>query len=263
MHEDVEEYGLGAQTILTSTFNNSGVITILDAPALNITALETFTHSLYPQGIQYRGDGSTFNTYSLDPRTMAFTTESNKNDTFDAVYLEEHGTCQSMNDYRWGFSFLLLFISVLLSVLWVLGMHIMWLDAYFASHYDYAHRSMGTHRAALDFVSAMIKDMGDEAPSEDLSEKELIRRRKKAFNGGNIPCLNSISATGGEGVQKPKTRTEELRGWLNHRKWGRTLREFKSSVITLLIFGIGVVIAMIFIFSPLACLMTRCNYRSR
>jgi hypothetical protein len=146
-----------------------------------------------------------------------FTTQRNGNKTFDTMYIQENGSCQSTNTYRWGFSFLLLWISMLLTAIWTLGMHILWLGAYFGSHYDCAHRSTGTHGAALDFASAMIKDMGGEAPPEHLSEEELIRRRKKALNGGKIPRLNISPDDNGE---EPQTRTKALGNMLKRRRWG-------------------------------------------
>jgi hypothetical protein len=85
----------------------------------------------------------------------------------------------------------------------------MWLDAYFESHYDRANRSMGIHRAALDFASAVIRDMGDEVPSEDISEKELLLWRRKALNGGKVPRLNFFAANGHNDIQQPRTRAEE------------------------------------------------------
>jgi hypothetical protein len=101
----------------------------------------------------------------------------------DAAYVEENGSCQSTNTYRWGLFFLLLFLAVLLTAPWALGMQVIWLDAYFESHYDRANRCMGIYRAAIDFASALVKDMGDEVPTESVSGKELILPKRKALNG--------------------------------------------------------------------------------
>jgi hypothetical protein len=85
-------------------------------------------------------------------------------------------------------------------------MHTKWLDAYFESHDDRANRSMWIHRAALDFASPIIKDMGTEVPSEDVSEKGLLLRRRKALNGGKVPRLNRFAANGYDDIQQPRTR---------------------------------------------------------
>lgn len=147
-----------------------------------------------------------------------FSSGPNINPAFDAVYLENNGSCQSTNNERWGFSYLLLFGSVPLTVVWGLGMHIMWLDVYFESYYDRAHRSMGTHRAALDFASAIIKDMGDESPPESTSEKELVILRRKALNGGKVPRLNPTNTNRDDNSGRPRTRAEELRQYLKRRR---------------------------------------------
>jgi hypothetical protein len=174
-----------------------------------------------------------------------FTSGPNTNDTFDADYIEENGSCQATNTYRWGFSFLLLFISAFLTVLWALGMHIMWLDAYFGSYYEQAQRSMGIHRDVLDFASAMIKDMGDEIPPEHVSEKGLVRRRKKALNGGKVPRLDPINGNRDETSVLPRTRAEDLRDWLNRRRWGRIVRRCKWLLLVLLVVAVGMACVMV------------------
>jgi hypothetical protein len=223
------EFGTGRiryeKVNITTTFNNSGVLFDLPSPVLDIT-YDSQTSYVYPS--TYAG---------ADSQTTMFTSGSNTNDSYDAAYLEANGSCQSINSYRWGFSFLFLFISILLTVLWAIGMHIMWLDAYFGSHYDRKHRSMGTHRAALDFASAIIKDMGDEIPPEHISEREIMLRRRKALNGGRVPQLDPASFSGDDNNARLQTRAEELRDWLNRRWWGRILRRF-GWILILLTFGV-------------------------
>jgi hypothetical protein len=88
-----------------------------------------------------------------------------------------------------------------LTVLWALEMHIMWLDSYFESHYDHANQSMAIHRATLDFASTIIKEMGNEVPSKDVSEKGLLLWRRKALNGGKVPRLNCFAGDGYDDIQ--------------------------------------------------------------
>lgn len=94
---------------------------------------------------------------------------------------------------------------------------------------------MGTHRAALDFAAAIMKDMGDQVPSESLSEREIVRRRRKAVNGGMIPRLDPTGASREPGVMR--TRDTALGDWL----YGREMRycDQKKSVFVLLVFSVG------------------------
>jgi hypothetical protein len=214
---------------ITSTFNNSGVLFDLPAPALDIS-FGFAASGVYP------------GTSSRDRSTTLLTSGPNTNDSYDAAYLEANGSCQSINSYRWGFSFLFLFISILLTVLWAVGMHIMWLDAYFESHHDRNHRSMGTHRAAIDFALAIIKDMGCEIPPEHVSEKELVLRRRKALNGGKVPRLNPASIHREDDNAKLQTRAEELLEWLFRRRWARILK--RCMWVWIMLLPLGVVAAI-------------------
>lgn len=163
--------------------------------------------------------------------------------------MEENGSCQSTNTYGWGFYFLLLFLAVLLTALWALGMRVLWLDEYFESHYDCANRYMGIHRAAIDFASALVKDMGDELPTESVSEKELILRKTKALNGGKIPRLDAFSANGHENTGEPSSWAAEFRDWLKRRWWGRAPIKFKWQLIILLGTAVIAAIAMVLLLS--------------
>ncbi len=144
------------------------------------------------------------------------------------------------NNHRLRFPFLFLFIVVLLTIFWAIGMHIRWLRL---------HRSMGTHRAAPDFASAIIKDTGHEPPSPNVSEKELVLRRGKALNGGKDPRLDPRGLDGDYDSGPLRTRAEELREYLNRRTWGRILRKCKWPLITITALSVAVAIAMVPLFT--------------
>jgi hypothetical protein len=194
------------------------------------------------------------------PAIMGFLSGADTNDIMDDAYIEANGSCQPTKSYRWGFSFLLLWISVLLTALWAFGMHVMWLDAYFECHSDRAHRYMGTHRAALDFASAIIKDMGNEAPPENASEKELVTHRKKALNGGEIPRLYPTSSHGDAIADPVRTRAGALHDWLDRRRWGRVLRRYKWPLIVFVAFGVALFIFLTtWTFGRWSCVIYRCR----
>jgi hypothetical protein len=109
---------------------------------------------------------------------------------------------------------------------------------------------MGIHRAAIDFASALVKDMADEVPTKSFSGKELILPKRKALNGGKIPRLDAFSANGDENTDEPRTRAAEFRNWPKRRWWGRALIEFKWQLIILLATAVIAAIAMVLLLSP-------------
>lgn len=108
---------------------------------------------------------------------------------------------------------------------------------------------MGTYRASLDYLSALIKDLDSDVPPENMSEKELILRRRRALNGGKISCLDPTRANGDDGV-KLRPRAEELRRYLKRRRWGRVLRTCKLPLD--LFAAIAAALVMIMVPAPIA-----------
>lgn len=103
-----------------------------------------------------------------DPRTgeplflSYFTAKYTLPDT--GVLLDFHevnaaGSCQQTATYRWGFSFLLLFIVLVLFIAWIVGTYFLWLDTYLHSRLDIVKRDMGLYRAALDITSVLRGDL--------------------------------------------------------------------------------------------------------
>ena len=186
-------YGFLGLNQTKSIFNNSGKLVNLTEPSLNITAF------FWKQDWIVGGssDGSDwwdwpFGYYWIsedqDKPFHNFTDPLFTNDQY--VYeLEElnlRGRCQQANtSYRWGFSFLILFWFVILSLVWSVGMYVLWLDAYFHSRFDRAGRSMGLQRAILDLAYCMQKDV-DEEGREMLSNPKLQRKIRRDLKGGRI-----------------------------------------------------------------------------
>ena len=116
------------------------------------------------------------------PTTELYTpSDKSNNQTYDLVYLEEHGTCsQEETVYPWGFSSLLLFLAIVLTTIWAIGMWAMWLDAYYQSKLDFYGRQLGKYRAALDLAEVLQGELGENSDTNQLSDEALRRRTTKS-----------------------------------------------------------------------------------
>jgi hypothetical protein len=147
--------------------------------------------------------------------------------TYDLDQLNVAGRCQQTDaTYKWGFSFLVLFIVVVLFFSWSLGMYILWLDAYFNSRFDRAGRTMGLQRAIVDLAYCIQKDTGEDG-NEMASNAELQAKIRRGLNGGRITYQML------DDKALPLTRAAELR-----LRWRQTsVKEwFKDRMFVLALF---------------------------
>jgi len=188
---DVKVYGILGLINTTSTFNQSGKIVNLSAPALNIepvfwgsyyeflvpsASFRAMRDELFPERKwKVPGGAGPNGSWPSDYGEAMYTLEGT-NSVLNSSAMEQRGTCQQTATYRWGFSFLLLFIVLIFFLVWILGTYILWLDAYLHSRLDIVKRDMGLYRAALD-ISAMIQNdlnmLVDSLTPNDVVERKI------------------------------------------------------------------------------------------
>lgn len=145
------------------------------------------------------------------------------NVTYDLNSIQRNGVCEQLEtSYKWGFSYLGLFVFLLLFTLWAVGMYVLWLDAFLNSRLHRTDRSLGMQRAILDKAAAMEKGLGDFAIG-NLSDTDLMRLidRQKAVGRISYDILDDKLV--------PPSRTTELYRWWNVadvRQW-MTTRDYK------------------------------------
>jgi hypothetical protein len=173
----VSEYYLGAEEIE------------LQAPTLNITTSYDFEslHILI-NSLQntLRSNRTTISTLKLltvngaDIRPNA--TFILYNETYSFEYIMTHSICEPTKSHNWGFSFLFLFITLVLLSLWSVAMYVLWLQTYLYSRVDSRGTSLGVYRASSDLVKAMEQDFGVRGVNDLMEEdqiEQVIRRRRR------------------------------------------------------------------------------------
>jgi hypothetical protein len=134
---DANKYGLDGKWDTTSTFNRSGDMQVLGAPALNITSTYTATgFSVLAESFNGLSDSDASN-YIRDDMSKAMWIW--KGEVYNVSYVLSEGQCLPTMTHNWGFSFLGLFIAIVFTATWSIGMYIMWLDAYLNSRFSRAN----------------------------------------------------------------------------------------------------------------------------
>lgn len=227
------EHGLNGTSPKSSEFYTNTKSVNLTEPTLNITSsyVNENYFSLYGQSnCTYGTSGSTtYNgEYNGDSYSCYESTYEGPSDWKNATFLYEnttyswqdvshYGQCVQIATYKWGFSFLLLFITFVLTTIWSIGMYVMWLDAHLHSRYNRAGRQIGTYRAVLDLAKAMRKDMGEDA-TENLSNTELKEKINRRLNGGVIG-YQMLDQPGTGHEMLPLTRWESMKIWWEYHGW--------------------------------------------
>ena len=203
---DANKYGLDGKYNAASVFNRSGDIQTLGVPGLNITSTYTaagFSVLAEPFNGVWNGN-SDASDHIRDDMSKAMWIW--KGEVYNISYVLSEGQCLPTMTHNWGFSFLGLFIVMVFTATWSIGMYVMWLDAYLNSRFSRADRNLGTYRASWDFAEAMRRDMADSAVTEAMSNREVKKRVRQARNGGRVRYeMND------PGV--PVSRLDELRIW--------------------------------------------------
>ncbi|GME34466.1 hypothetical protein BKCO1_7600019 [Neofusicoccum parvum] len=97
-------------------------------------------------------------------------------------YLEEFGFCKPNNNkYKWGFSYLLLFIIIIFTYAWAGILVALHIDTEKNSQLAKCGRRLGQYRAVLDLSKAIREELGEEA--QLLPNHTLEKRLAEAKDG--------------------------------------------------------------------------------
>lgn len=152
--------------------------------------------------------------------------------------MDRLGNCQQTATYRWGFSFLLLFILLVFFVVWILGTYALWVDAYLHSRLDIAERDMGLYRAALDISSVLQSDLDKDIDA--MTPNSVLRKRIKDHKNRGRISLQPLNDT-----LSMKTRMMRVRAWGRTGGYSRWIPRFSLVLLVVLLL---VVLFVIFTF---------------
>jgi len=186
---DVSEYGFFGLNQTNSTFFTADI----PSPAINITA-----YYIDPRlgWADCYGVEAIYGTTWTDPRTgkqpfndssKATYTTSTNNETCVLGDSTTQGKCQPDVTYKWGFSFLLLFVCLILLLVWTAGTYILWLKARLAMRHHEDAEIAGEYKAVLELASAMNNEFGKHGKNPGvLRERQIKTVIKNELNGGTM-----------------------------------------------------------------------------
>lgn len=200
----VWEYGLGGTKNVSSTFNltDGSLGPEIPPPILNISAYDT--------------SGDTTLGGSNQPSLLRPLSWFRANKTYSIAYVEENGSCQNTGDYQWGFSFLQLLVSLILLIMWTIGIYILWLRAHFTQKLRGREscQTSGEHKAVLELAVAMQQELDIQQVNVSLLiERQLDDRVDKELKGGAMSYAPAY----------PELKTYSFRkgtkNWFKREKW--------------------------------------------
>lgn len=95
-------------------------------------------------------------------------------------------------DYQWGFSFLQLFVDLLLLLAWAIGIWVLWLQAHSELRRKEIEAS-NRYRSVLDLAAALNRDMATIGESADaISNQQLARLAKTRLHGVAVKAIDPV-----------------------------------------------------------------------
>ncbi|KAF2121945.1 hypothetical protein BDV96DRAFT_562683 [Lophiotrema nucula] len=192
-------YGYGG-TIqnTTSLFMNF----TLPSPTLNIT--------VFADGP--RKQGGPINKYTEDISWKW------QNQIYNQTYITQKGSCQTIQTYKWGFSYLQLFIMIVLLELWTTGILCMWVISHIAlrTRSDSGANKRGETKAIFELADAMGAQLQTSDYKTDPRfelEHELRQRIRKDLKGGKISYPPPVLLDSEFGFRKT------IWAWVKKERW--------------------------------------------
>ncbi|RYN99605.1 hypothetical protein AA0120_g1957 [Alternaria tenuissima] len=189
------EYGFNRGDKINSTFGGQ----LLPPPTLNISAPSLVRTTEY-EDYSYASYEDRLFRVTNDPSQMLWAYD---NKTYDFKYLQGNGKCQAALDYKWGFSYIQLFIMVIFHIVWTLGLFTMWIRACMVMKKRGRGREdvAGENKAVFELAAAMREQMNEPTKEEGddvsaLTEAKLRRRITKDLRGGSISYTTPILPNG-------------------------------------------------------------------
>ncbi|KAF5506281.1 hypothetical protein CGCS363_v005435 [Colletotrichum siamense] len=241
-----KEHGFFGLKNVNSTFMNQ----TLSSPTLNISAF--YIPERYSTIFGNNWTDPRTNTQPFSDRSKVTYTYNIGNDTYDLNYIRSNGTCQPVTEidkinasaretYQWGFSYIQLFIMLLLLILWTFGMSAMWVKSHMTMRMRGRFDKPKGFKGVLELAAAIRTELQESNP-DDLNHDQLSEEIKKRLRGGTIE-LEKAGSSAMYGVWGG------LWGWIKNWRWWATTWCLLTAIGSLLITYRGGVFLWIMILS--------------
>ncbi|KAI3327382.1 hypothetical protein HD806DRAFT_486918 [Xylariaceae sp. AK1471] len=170
---------------------------LLGPPSLNIEAFSIAPENWEDSEIGLYGwdwtDPRLGYTRPFSNRSRTTWTFSNK--TYSLSYIEDNGQCQPIQDrFKWGFSYLQIFIIVIALLSWTLGTCILWLKSHFLLPFQDELEVPRGYTALLLFADTIDEQLsGAGFDTQFLTNNQFNTEIQKSLQGGAISFKASLS----------------------------------------------------------------------
>lgn len=192
----------------------------IEAPTLNISAY--FLPKKYDTLYGNNWTDPRTGTEPFSDKTKVAYSYKLGNGTYGMDYIKANGSCQPVTEldnlnssvretYQWGFSYIQLFIMLILLMLWTIGMSVMWIKAHMTMRMRGRFDKPKGFKGVLELAAAIRKELQETNP-DDLSHDQLSEEIRKRLKGGSIE-LESAGSPAMYAILKG------FWGWIKERRW--------------------------------------------
>ncbi|KAI8630873.1 hypothetical protein F5Y19DRAFT_473993 [Xylariaceae sp. FL1651] len=162
--------------------------TRISAPSLDIEAFSIDPENWDASEVLYGWDWTDPQSHghSKPFQNRSRTSWTFSNQTYSLSYMESNGQCQpTQNKFRWGFSFLQVFILVVSLLVWTFGTCILWLKSYFRLPFQ-AQLEVPRGYTALLLIAETIEEQLDQVGLDaiSLTNRQMKAEIQKSLQGG-------------------------------------------------------------------------------
>ncbi|KAF4976015.1 hypothetical protein FZEAL_7271 [Fusarium zealandicum] len=141
-------------------------------------------------------------------------------DMYNSTMLENAGICQPVRDefqkfqrFQWGFSFLQLFLFVVLLLVWTIGIILLRAKAYFTLEFNGFPEISTSWKGFLEFADVVQAQMNSAGIDyKTLNDDELKSQIEDLLKGGSVSSSQQL-LQGSYSIQRG------LRGWMREQVW--------------------------------------------
>lgn len=163
--------------------------------------------------------------------------------TFDYnTIISSRGVClpTGMIQYRWGFSFVMVFFFIIVLIIWIIGTYAVYLDAYLNSRLEASRRHLGMERALVDLCLVIQKKLDFQDAHLYSNDKIQSLVKGEQITYADLP-LDSL----------PPCRRERLAKWRKAFRFWPWLRAEKWWLMLIVVFFVPWAVGCSFLYTDL------------